>query len=101
MFDDIDKAREALQACDPSCGRDDWVRLTMAAKAAGLDFETFDSWSARADNYNARDARAVWNSVRRTDGVGPGTLYKAAAQNGWTPNVRRQHYRPAKPLLGP
>lgn len=101
MLVDIDRARDALQACDPSCARDEWVRLTMAAKAAGLDFDTFDSWSAQADNYNSRDARAVWNSIRRTEGVGPGTLYKAAAQNGWTPNSRRPHHRPAKPAPRP
>ena len=82
MFVDIDKARDALQACDPSCARDEWVRLTMAAKSAGLDFDTFDSWSAQADNYNSRDAHAVWNSIRRDDGIGPGTLFKAAAQHG-------------------
>ncbi len=96
MLADIDRARDALQACDPSCARDEWVRLAMAAKAAEVDFDTFDSWSAQADNYNARDARAVWNSIRRTDGVGAGTLYKAAAQNGWAPDSRRRHIRPAK-----
>lgn len=101
MLADIDRARDALQACDPSCARDEWVRLTMAAKAAGVDFDTFDSWSAQAHNYNARDACAVWNSVRRTEGVGAGTLYKAAAQNGWTPNSRRPHHRPVEAAARP
>ena len=29
------------------------------AKAAGLDLDTFDSWSAQAGSYSERDARAV------------------------------------------
>lgn len=68
----------------------------MAAKAAGLDLDTFDSWSAQADNYSERDARAVWDSIRRTDGVGPGTLFKAAAQNGWSPESRKPRARPVR-----
>lgn len=96
MVVDVERARAALHACDPACARDEWVRLTMAAKAAGLDFDTFDAWSAQADNYNSRDARAVWNSIRRPEGIGPGTLYKAAAQNGWTPNGRYPHDWPVK-----
>lgn len=83
---DIGEARSALQACDPSCGRDEWVRLAMAAKSAGLDLDTFDAWSAQADSYRERDTRAVWQSIRRTDGVGPATLFKAAAQAGWAPD---------------
>jgi len=97
MLADLDRARDALLACDPGCAREDWVRLAMAAKAAGLDLDTFDSWSSQADNYSERDARAVWNSIRRTDGIGPGTLFKAAAQNGWNPDAgRRPRPGPAK-----
>ena len=93
---DLDRARDALHACDPGCARDEWVRLAMAAKAAGLDLDTFDSWSAQADNYSERDARSVWNSIRRTDGVGAGTLFKAAAQNGWSPEGRQPRARPVR-----
>ena len=96
MLADLDRARDALLACDPACARDEWVRLAMAAKAAGLDLDTFDSWSAQADNYSERDARSVWNSIRRTDGVGPGTLFKAAAQNGWSPEGRQSRARPVR-----
>ena len=101
MLLDIDRARDALLACDPSCARDEWVKLAMAAKAAGLDLDTFDSWSAQADNYNARDARAVWNSIRRSDGIGVGTLFKAAAQTGWTPERAGLRLRPAKAVPRP
>jgi putative DNA primase/helicase len=101
MLNGQDRARDALQACDPSCVRDEWVRLAMAAKAAGLDFHAFDTWSAQADNYSKRDTRAVWNSIRRADGVGPGTLYKAAAQNGWNRAGKQARNRPANAPVRP
>ena len=96
MANDLDRARDALQACDPSCNRDEWVRLAMAAKSAGIDLDTFDTWSAQAESYRERDTRAVWQSIRRTDGVGPATLFKAAAQAGWTPEGRHPRNRPAR-----
>ena len=94
MLVDVDRAREALQACDPDCPRDEWVTLAMAAKAAGVDADTFHQWSAQASSYNERDARSVWNSIKRADGIGPGTLFKTAAQNGWNPRHRERATRP-------
>ncbi len=96
MLADLDRARDALHALDPGCTRDEWVKLAMASKAAGIDLDTFDAWSARAPNYSERDARAVWNSIRRADGIGPGTLFKAAAQAGWAPESRRQRSKPVQ-----
>jgi len=101
MLVDVDRARDALHACDPSCSRDEWVRLAMAAKSAGIDLDTFDAWSAQADNYSERDARSVWQSIKRTDGIGPATLFKAAAQNGWTPEGRQRRVMPARPSIRP
>ena len=93
---DLDRARAALQACDPACDRDEWLRLAMSAKAAGVDFDTFDAWSATAPSYSELGTRSMWNSVRRDDGIGPGTLFKVAAQAGWNPAGRRQQTRPGK-----
>ena len=102
---DLDRARDALHACDPGCSRDDWVKLAMAAKSAGLDLETFDGWSAGAPNYSERDAKTVWQSIKRADGIGPGTLFKHAAQAGWTPTTRTPLPKPSKapgrPIGGP
>ena len=93
---DLDRARDALHFLDPSCTRDEWVKLAMASKAAGLDLDTFDGWSAQAYNYSERDARGMWQSIRREDGIGPATLFKAAAQAGWSPEGRQPRTRPAK-----
>ena len=55
----------------------------MAAQAAGLDFDTFDAWSAQADSYDARAARDTWRSFTPGKGLGAGTLYRMAAEHGW------------------
>lgn len=78
-----DRARDALYAIPADLPREEWVRVGMAAQAAGLDYDVFNDWSAQAGNYNERDARDTWRSFKPDKGVGAGTLFKAAAQNGW------------------
>ena len=92
MATDTERARAALQSIPPDCDRDTWVRAGMAAHAAGLDFDTFDSWSAQADNYDARAARDTWRSFKPGKGVGAGTLHRMAAEHG---------HQQGRPLQGP
>jgi hypothetical protein len=82
---DLAHALGALHACDPSCTRDVWVRLAMAAKAAGIDFEAFARWSSGSANYCERDCMSLWRSIRRGDGIGPGSLFRCALDAGWQP----------------
>lgn len=78
------RAREALFALDAGCAREEWVRVAMAAKAAGLPEDDFLDWSATGANYGSeRDARSVWKSVKPDGGIGPGTLFKMAKDAGW------------------
>ncbi|MGR4870094.1 AAA family ATPase [Variovorax sp. LARHSF232] len=82
----IENAIDALRACDPGCAREDWVKLAMAAKASGVDFDEFHDWSQGASNYsNERDVRSMWNSIKRLDGITEKTLFKMAADSGWLP----------------
>ena len=102
MAADIDRARDALLSIPPDLPRDAWVRAGMAAQAAGLDFDTFDEWSAQAGNYDARDARDTWRSFKPGKGVGAGTLFRVAAEHGWhmgegKPRQRAPH-TPRKPV---
>lgn len=92
MATDIERARAALQAIPSDCDRDTWVRAGMAAHAAGLDFEDFDSWSAQAGNYDARAARDTWRSFKPGKGVGAGTLHRMAGEHG---------HQQGRPLQGP
>jgi hypothetical protein len=79
---DRDRARDALHAIPADLPRPDWVRVGMAAHAAGLSFEDFDAWSAQADCYEARAARDTWRSIKPGGGIGAGTLFKLAADHG-------------------
>lgn len=80
---DTTKAIDALHAIPPDLPRDEWVKVGMGAHAAGVDFDTFDAWSAGAGNYDAAASRDVWRSIKPGKGVGAGTLYRMAAENGW------------------
>ncbi len=95
MMADTERARAALQSIPPDCDRDTWVRAGMAAHAAGLDFDTFNDWSAQAGNYDARAARDTWRSFKAGKGVGAGTLHRMAAEHG------HQQERPSKPPRRP
>lgn len=83
MLTDTAKAIDALHSIPPDLPRDEWVKVGMGAHAAGVDFDTFDAWSAGAGNYNAAASRDVWRSIKPGKGVGAGTLFRMAAENGW------------------
>ena len=91
-----DEAREALHAIPPDLPREEWVRAGMAAQAAGLDFDVFDSWSAGGGTYDERAARATWRSFKPGKGIGPGTLFAMARQHGWQSPVNGNAAAPAR-----
>ena len=102
MLNDTNRASEALRSIPPDLPRDEWVRVLMAAKSAGIDFDTVHNWSAGAGNYqNERDVLSVWNSIRRADGVTAATLYKTAAGHGWSDGDKPASKAPAKPATKP
>ncbi len=93
----IERARDALRSIPPDLPREDWVRAGMAAHAAGLDFDTFDEWSAGADTYDARAARDTWRSFKPGKGLGAGSLFRMAAENGWRMGGDKPQQRPTQP----
>ena len=82
MFNDTDRARDALYSIPPDLPRDEWVKAGMGFHAAGGDFDTFDAWSAQAGNYRTSDARDTWRSFKPGKGVNAGTLYGMARDHG-------------------
>ena len=97
MLADLDRARDALHCIPADLPRDEWVRIGMAAQASGLDFGAFNDWSVTGSNYSERDARDTWRSFKPGRGIGPGTLFKTAAQYGWSPEDRQPAYfRPSR-----
>ncbi|MFL9987133.1 PriCT-2 domain-containing protein [Paraburkholderia sediminicola] len=96
---EIDRARSALFHLDAGCERAEWVRLGMAAKAAGVDLDDWIDWCASGGNYGGeREARAVWRSFAPAGGIGAATLFRAAIDAGWSDSspVRRPMPAPAK-----
>ena len=91
---DTARAIDALHSIPPDLPRDEWVRVGMAAHAAGLDFDTFDAWSAGAGNYDAAASRNTWRSIKPGKGVGAGTLFRVAAENGWRMGEGKPQQRP-------
>lgn len=102
---DLERVRSALHAIPPDIPREEWVRVGMAAHAAGLTFDEFNTWSAAAGNYDFRAARSAWRSFKPGRGIGPGTLFRAAREAGWRDDrgTPAQAHRkpPARPQEAP
>lgn len=90
--DDSSRAREALRAIPPDLPRDEWVRAGMAAHAAGLTFDDFDTWSAEAPSYDRAAVRDTWRSFKPGRGIGPGTLFAMADE--YRSGTRRTLHQP-------
>lgn len=97
-MDEQDRALSALHALDPGCANDEWVRIGMAAKAAGLSLDEFTDWSSAAPNFaGEQDCRTRWQSFK--DGpVTAATLFSKASENGWQYSDR-QNARQARRSL--
>ncbi len=82
-MDDRERPRSALHSLDSGCPREEWVRIGMAARSAGLTLDDFTEWSRPASNFlSERDCAQAWASFR--DGaVQAGTLFHLALGAGW------------------
>jgi phage/plasmid primase-like uncharacterized protein len=82
----------ALSYIDCNCDRDTWARVGMAVKneLGDAGFDIWDAWSRRADNYDQRDARDTWRSVKAHGGVTIATVIHMAREAGYQtePNPR-------------
>ncbi len=102
MATDIDRARGALHAIPPNLPRDDWHRVGRSAIAAGLPVDDVVEWSRNAPNFKSeQDVRAAFRTITPDGGTGPGTLFQAARDAGWTDNVKPHAQRPAKAAVSP
>ena len=102
---ETERARDALYAIPSDLPRDQWVKSGMGFNAAGGDLETFDLWSAQADNYNAADCRATWHSFKPGGGVTAASLFGMARDYGWRDGSKQSPIqaprKPAEPLRKP
>lgn len=87
-MNDTSRALSALNSIDPSCSREEWVKIIMAAKAADLSFENIHDWSKNGTNYKSeKDCLSVWKSIKETGykkrQITEKTLFYFAMQHGW------------------
>ena len=85
----------ALNFLNPTCDYEQWIRIGMACKAAGLAFETWKAWSQQGENACKDDAEYLrkWQSFTK-GGLGPGTLIRMAREQGFDP-PKEEIYLPA------
>jgi len=89
MKTEAEKAAEAAEALNaiPVPVGDDWLKVSMAYKAAGGDFASWDAWCKSGENYNEAENKMRWDSF--TPGaIKAGTLYHYARLAGWMPTRR-------------
>lgn len=93
----IDTIELALSYLDANCDRDTWARVGMALKneLGDAGFDVWDAWSRRGDNYDQRDARDTWRSIRATGGVTIATLIHMAKEQGYRPDAQPRTIDPA------
>ncbi|WP_272011528.1 DUF3987 domain-containing protein [Roseovarius sp. ZX-A-9] len=81
---------------NPANGRDEWVRMAHACKAAAFEADTetalrieqaFIAWSQRGEAHGAsgrgNSPQRLWDSIKTIDTITPGTFYHIAAGLGW------------------
>lgn len=85
--DEIDTIRSALDQVGGWDDRDCWKDVGMALHSTGagkVAYDLWTDWSKQSDKYDVKDQRRVWKSFKALgDGIGIGTLFKLARENGW------------------
>lgn len=84
----MERAADALEYIDAH-DRENWLRMGMALKSEFNDagFSIWDDWSRSAENYSQNDAMIVWRGIKSGGGVGIGSLFHLARENGWRDDV--------------
>lgn len=86
---DAEEALSALNYIDPKAlSQDEWLKATMAAKAAGVAQDDWDAWCwGDPRRYDESENRKRWESIdpAKPGGVTAKTLFSMAKERGWRP----------------
>lgn len=83
--EELERAADALSYMDAD-DYDTWVEMGMALKAefGERGRAVWDTWGSSSSKYDPKKADEKWASFKR-EGLGIGTLYLRAKQNGYVP----------------
>jgi len=84
--DEMAKAAQALQYISPDCDYDQWIEIGQAlhSEFGEQGCSLWDTWSQGGSKYEGtKDIEVHWKSFHQGKGVGIGTLFKHAKDNGW------------------
>lgn len=83
---EIKRIRSALTCIPGYDDRGRWFKVCAALKSSGAGEQVFGlgcEWSRQSDKFDLKDQRRVWDSIKVEGGIGLGTLFDLAKQNGW------------------
>ncbi|MHA3257758.1 DUF927 domain-containing protein [Yersinia pseudotuberculosis] len=82
---DIEKLQSTLRTINADCDYDTWRNIVWAIRAHNImDAETIArDWSKNSIKYEEIAFNSVWQSFDPAGGIGAGTLYHLAKENGW------------------
>ena len=89
---------DMLKHIPPDCNYDEWLKVGMALKHEGIDFNVWDQWSSGGTKYKRGECEKKWRSFHRNDVTG-GTLYHIAYEYGYRPEEDASHYDISNLLL--
>jgi hypothetical protein len=83
---DLDRAVKALHHISPDCDYDQWIELGQAlhTEFGEQGLGPWMTWSMAGNKFQGtKDIETHWRSFHQGKGVGIGTLFKHAKDNGW------------------
>ena len=83
---DLDRAVKALHHISPDCDYDQWIELGQAlhTEFGEQGLGPWMTWSMAGNKFaGTKDIEVHWKSFHQGKGVGLGTLFKHAKDNGW------------------
>lgn len=92
---EIKRIRNAI-AYIPTDDRDTWVQVGMALNSTNAGDQAFglwNEWAGQSEKFDLTDQRRVWVSIK-PGGVGLGSLFALAKNNGWVPPVKTEQPPP-------
>jgi len=68
MIEPVERVREAL-CFIPADDRDIWIKVAMALRNGGFDYDLLDEWSQNGSNYNPDENLRQWESLTADGGI--------------------------------